>query len=329
MGPASKASAPKAAAKPAGKKRSGLSPEKQALAGELGKMRGQMRAQNQASPNQRIRNALTKDAVAYAKGNLAAKAGKPKAANKVSASPRRLSKAEQDYADIRSQKSKFRSDKAVRAEMQRRGHLKGKDPQGELIGIAANARGKKAVGPQVTRMNKPPAAAPASSKPARKTNSARAADLKAKGTTAIGGRVKAKGFAGGKGAQERAGGLRNQKRITYTGKGSGPRTSASMGTVGVSPRQVARVRAKSQQAAAQDPAPKIKTSGRVSASKMREPMGTSNPRGTIAAGSFNTRSSVNKRIRPSDSTNASGRERRQVARTMGNALSGAKRKGKK
>jgi hypothetical protein len=42
----------------------------------------------------------------------------------------------------------------------------------------------------------------------RSTNSARAADLKAKGTTAIGGRVKAKGFAGGKGAQERAGGLR-------------------------------------------------------------------------------------------------------------------------
>ena len=42
----------------------------------------------------------------------------------------------------------------------------------------------------------------------RSTNSARAADLRAKGTTAIGGRVKAKGFAGGKGAQERAGGLR-------------------------------------------------------------------------------------------------------------------------
>jgi hypothetical protein len=75
----------------------------------------------------------------------------------------------------------------------------------------------------------------------RKTNSARAADLKAKGTTAIGGRVKAKGFAGGKGAQDRAGGLRNQKRIMDTGKGSGPRTSASMGTVGVSPRQARTV----------------------------------------------------------------------------------------
>jgi len=83
----------------------------------------------------------------------------------------------------------------------------------------------------------------------RKTNSARAADLKAKGTTAIGGRVKAKGFAGGKGAQERAGGLRSQKRIMYTGKGSGPRTSASMGTVGVSPRQVARVRVKASKPA--------------------------------------------------------------------------------
>jgi hypothetical protein len=115
----------------------------------------------------------------------------------------------------------------------------------------------------------------------RKANSSRAADLKAKGTTAIGGRVKAKGFAGGKGAQERAGGLRNQKRIMYTGKGSGPRTSASMGTIGVSPRQVARVRAKSQQSAASAPAPKAKKRGINLGS--RRP-GTSAPEGTIAKG---------------------------------------------
>lgn len=42
----------------------------------------------------------------------------------------------------------------------------------------------------------------------RKANTARAASLRAGGTTAIGGRVKAKGFSGGKAAQRRAGGLR-------------------------------------------------------------------------------------------------------------------------
>lgn len=44
----------------------------------------------------------------------------------------------------------------------------------------------------------------------RATNTARAKALQAAGTTAIGGRVKAKGFAGGKGAQQRAGGLRQK-----------------------------------------------------------------------------------------------------------------------
>jgi hypothetical protein len=42
----------------------------------------------------------------------------------------------------------------------------------------------------------------------RAKNTARAAELKEKGTTAIGSRVKAKGFSGQKGAQQRAGGLR-------------------------------------------------------------------------------------------------------------------------
>ena len=61
----------------------------------------------------------------------------------------------------------------------------------------------------------------------RSTNSARAADLKAKGTTAIGGRVKAKGFAGGKGAQDRAGGLR---------RGGATALNRKAGTVGAGTR---------------------------------------------------------------------------------------------
>jgi hypothetical protein len=48
----------------------------------------------------------------------------------------------------------------------------------------------------------------------RSTNTARAKDLKAKGTTAIGSRVKAKGFAGGKSAQKNAGGLRSSNTAT-------------------------------------------------------------------------------------------------------------------
>jgi hypothetical protein len=71
----------------------------------------------------------------------------PNAANKVSASPRRLTKAEQAYMEIKAQKSKFRSDKKVREEMQRRGFLKSSDPQGELIKLAYNARAKKGQNP--------------------------------------------------------------------------------------------------------------------------------------------------------------------------------------
>lgn len=47
----------------------------------------------------------------------------------------------------------------------------------------------------------------------RSKNIARANDLKAKGTTAIGGRVKAAGFSGQKAAQQRAGGLRSQSTV--------------------------------------------------------------------------------------------------------------------
>lgn len=65
----------------------------------------------------------------------------------------------------------------------------------------------------------------------RSKNTARANDLKAKGTTAIGGRVKAVGFSGQKGAQQRAGGLRSQSTVSLKlGKstaGAGTRSALS------------------------------------------------------------------------------------------------------
>jgi hypothetical protein len=66
-------------------------------------------------------------------------------ANAIKPSPRRLNAAEQAYMDITTGKgrSKFRSDAKVRAEMQRRGFLTGKDAQGQLIMIASRARRKK------------------------------------------------------------------------------------------------------------------------------------------------------------------------------------------
>jgi len=69
---------------------------------------------------------------------------KPKAANAVKASPRQRTAAEAAYLDIKHGKgrSKFNSDAKVRAEMQRRGFLKGSDPHGELISIAHSARAK-------------------------------------------------------------------------------------------------------------------------------------------------------------------------------------------
>lgn len=60
----------------------------------------------------------------------------------------------------------------------------------------------------------------------RAKNTARAAELKAAGTTGIGGRVKAKGFAGGKGAQQRAGGLR---RSVGSMRGSAPAFTVGKG----------------------------------------------------------------------------------------------------
>ena len=84
----------------------------------------------------------------------AKKSAKP--ANKVAPSPRRLSAAEKDYAEITGpgNKSKFRSSKKVREEMQRRGFLKGADPQGELIQLADTVRRKKGQGGMYTNWMK-------------------------------------------------------------------------------------------------------------------------------------------------------------------------------
>ena len=79
-----------------------------------------------------------------------------KPANKVAPSPRRLSAAEKAYAEITGpgNKSKFRSSKKVREEMQRRGFLKGADPQGELIQLADTVRRKKGQGGMYTNWMK-------------------------------------------------------------------------------------------------------------------------------------------------------------------------------
>lgn len=91
-----------------------------------------------------MKGKVQRDAGAMAKRSApAAKA--PAAGNKVAASPMRMNAAEKAYAEIKQQRSKFGSDAKVRAEMQRRGFLKGKDAQGELINIAASARKKAGI----------------------------------------------------------------------------------------------------------------------------------------------------------------------------------------
>lgn len=78
----------------------------------------------------------------------------------------------------------------------------------------------------------------------RYENKSRANELKTKGTTAIGGRVKAKGFIGQKAAEKRAGGLRatNVKglKTKATGVGAGTRFGLSANAA-----QVAKSRSKS------------------------------------------------------------------------------------
>jgi hypothetical protein len=56
---------------------------------------------------------------------------------------RKLNAAEKAYAEIKAQKSKFKSDRKVIEEMTRRGFLKGSDPQGQMIRIARSTRIKQ------------------------------------------------------------------------------------------------------------------------------------------------------------------------------------------
>lgn len=66
----------------------------------------------------------------------------------------------------------------------------------------------------------------------RAANTARAGELKAKGTTGLGGRVKAKGFSGGKAAQQRAGGLRGSNAKAPRAAGvSAPKGTIARGSV--------------------------------------------------------------------------------------------------
>ncbi len=78
----------------------------------------------------------------------------------------------------------------------------------------------------------------------RYENKSRAGELRKKGTTGLGGRVKAKGFQGGKGAQQRAGGLRRSvgslrgKGVAFTvGKG-GKQSAAQRGATKASTRKM-------------------------------------------------------------------------------------------
>lgn len=86
-----------------------------------------------------------------------------------------------------------------------------RDGNGRFAGGGGNAGGKKAAS-------------------SRAANNARSADLKAKGTTGLGSRVKAKGFQGGKSAQDRAGGLRSAGQATVRVKGSAAGTGAGSRT---------------------------------------------------------------------------------------------------
>lgn len=90
----------------------------------------------------------------------------------------------------------------------------------------------------------------------RGINTARAKTLRAKGTVALGSRVKAKGFAGGKGAQQRAGGLRMAQQIALkrkpTSMGAGTRAGLKANAAAVAK---ARSRAASKGVARTSKAP--------------------------------------------------------------------------
>jgi hypothetical protein len=74
----------------------------------------------------------------------------------------------------------------------------------------------------------------------RATNTARAGALRAAGTTGIGGRVQAKGFSGGKAAQERAGGLRRKSGAGGDALKSAPRAGTVSRKGSVSAERAAR-----------------------------------------------------------------------------------------
>jgi hypothetical protein len=84
----------------------------------------------------------------------------------------------------------------------------------------------------------------------RATNTARAGELRAKGTTALGGRIKAKGFAGGKGAQQRAGGLRSSgttraKGVAFAVGRSGGQSGARKAATSSAVKRMTRARSRS------------------------------------------------------------------------------------
>lgn len=68
-----------------------------------------------------------KQAAAKAKAQRAEVKGRPAAANKIAASPRRLNPQEKALASVLAQRSKYRSDVAVRREMDRRGFSMGQE----------------------------------------------------------------------------------------------------------------------------------------------------------------------------------------------------------
>jgi hypothetical protein len=100
----------------------------------------------------------------------------------------------------------------------------------------------------------------------RAKNTARAAELKAKGTGTLGSRVKAKGFSGGKAAQKRAGGLRanasggmkaaaRPNTVNARGKQSGAQKSATTAANKAKARTASKAAQRGNKPAKTDKAP--------------------------------------------------------------------------
>jgi hypothetical protein len=99
-----------------------------------------------------------------------------------------------------------------------------RDKMGRFAGGGGGGGGKKSGG------SKQGSQAVSQRVATRYENKSRANELKAKGTTAIGGRVKAQGFIGQKAAEKRAGGLRatNVKGLKTKATGAGAGTRSGM-----------------------------------------------------------------------------------------------------